>query len=94
MWQEVQLAVEEILKSSISSFSHALCRENPETCDTSTLLRRRCRRFHGDGATLIRASRARRFPTGRYRLPVRRYELIGRRHPLPRIRAVERHEGP
>ena len=50
------------------------------------------RRFHGDGATLILAGRARGLPTSRYRLPVRLNKLIGRRHPLPCFRAAERHE--
>ena len=50
------------------------------------------RRFHGDGATLIRAGRARGLPTSRYRLPVRFKELVGRGHALPCFRAAERHE--
>ena len=44
----------------------------PETCDNSTLLRRRCRRFHGDGATLILAGHAGRPPFARCQLDAHR----------------------
>src|SRR5690606_40555887 len=60
-----------IYRFSLSSHQ-LLCRENPETCDNSTLLRRRCRRFHGDGATLILAGHPGRPPFARCQLDAHR----------------------